>query len=163
MEPFRVVCPQCSSKIIVRHAHLVGQILPCPKCKHRFEIQLSNLPADSTVPTPSPSKPILNAASINSSAMTKVDPADWNLDNLPELAQPADPLHRTHSNPASLTGNKSDTDPFGDLSSVPTDQVIFEPLNEALSSVNRNSSVPNRNSPTSKNRTQTRWCTAFRR
>lgn len=36
MEPFRLVCPNCTSKIVVRHPQLVGQTLPCPRCQNKI-------------------------------------------------------------------------------------------------------------------------------
>jgi len=36
LEPFRLICPNCTSKIVVRHPQLVGQTLPCPRCKNNI-------------------------------------------------------------------------------------------------------------------------------
>jgi hypothetical protein len=84
LQPFRLACPNCSSKILVRHAHLVGQTLPCPKCKSPLKIAV---PADPLFPAPVPEKiesarrPLQDQA-VNSAALTKSDEGDWNLEHL---------------------------------------------------------------------------------
>lgn len=39
MEPFSIQCESCSSRLKVRKASAIGQILACPKCGHKIEIQ----------------------------------------------------------------------------------------------------------------------------
>jgi len=138
LEPFRIVCPSCSSKIVVRHAHLVGQTLPCPKCKGSIHVSPpSPAPPNPASPNPSianpsvanhsvspqaPSRPNLPThsvppAAINSDAITKVDPADWDLDQLPNVLpdfvpwsseQPQQELPRS-STPGPLSNSASNS------------------------------------------------------
>lgn len=103
MEPFRLVCPKCSSKIVVRNAQMIGQTLPCPRCQGPVHVapplpsdQPSTVAGSSASPidgkTPPPIRsdarpqPVANRGpafhrptTIQSDAITKVDPADWDL------------------------------------------------------------------------------------
>ncbi len=133
MEPFRLVCPLCASKVVVRHAQMIGQTLPCPKCQGPIKVEAPN-PAQSvaspahpdagtsgpneprltdstpsatgpspnkpTPPTtnkPTPSKaprtsPVNHPSTINSGAITKIDPADWDIAQIEAgLAAPKNP------------------------------------------------------------------------
>lgn len=38
VEPFRILCPACSTKLVVRQAELVGRTVPCPKCKSAIHV-----------------------------------------------------------------------------------------------------------------------------
>ena len=38
MDPFRIVCPACSTKLVVRQPELVGRTVPCPKCKNAIHV-----------------------------------------------------------------------------------------------------------------------------
>lgn len=67
LNPFRLACTQCSSKVIVRHEHMLGQSLPCPKCQGLIQI-----------PAIPPAAPIRPAPQVlNSAAMTKGDDPIW--------------------------------------------------------------------------------------
>ena len=95
VDPFRLECPHCSSKIVVRHEQLLGQTLPCPKCKGSVVVPAkapastslaSNQPALKgnsaapwpVAPTTTPTVPRPGASVIDSAAMTKVGDVDWN-------------------------------------------------------------------------------------
>ena len=89
MDPFRIACPHCSSKIIVRHEQLLGQTLPCPKCKEPVVVPAkapapfaptSNVGPVTPKPLSSPAPQAVSRAGapiINSNAMTKVGDVDW--------------------------------------------------------------------------------------
>lgn len=64
LDPFRLACTHCSSKVIVRHEHMLGQSLPCPKCKGLIE-----------VPSSPPGRPAPQI--MNSAAMTKDGDPAW--------------------------------------------------------------------------------------
>lgn len=78
LQPFRIACPNCASRLVVRHAHLVGQTLPCPQCKQPL---LVNVPSDPLFPAPVPdSIPNLrvpHSPAVNSEAITQADPEQW--------------------------------------------------------------------------------------
>ena len=104
MDPFRLACPHCSSKIVVRHEQLLGQTLPCPKCKDPISVPTSPpAPADTANnPKPAATKPTSSQLAsapravggqiIDSTAMTKVGDVDWN-----EILASDDPAARTDS------------------------------------------------------------------
>ena len=101
MDPFRIVCPACSTKLVVRQPELVGRTVPCPKCKNAIHVvragevswnpgsvaagdlsssdssepKKANPPANPTAKAPQ--KPTSN---VNSEAITKADPGDWDLE-----------------------------------------------------------------------------------
>lgn len=97
MDPFRIVCPACSTKLVVRQPELVGRTVPCPKCKNAIHVvragqvawnpgtvaagDLSNSessePKKANPPAKAPQKP---PSSVNSEAITKADPGDWDLE-----------------------------------------------------------------------------------
>ncbi len=84
LEPFRLACPHCSSKVVVRHAQLLGKVLPCPKCKESIVVP-SESPAPSAAKGPSGAKGVpsgaapqqVNVPIVNSAAITKVGDPDW--------------------------------------------------------------------------------------
>ena len=90
MDPFRLACPHCASKIVVRHEHLLGQTLPCPKCKDPIIVpKQAPAPAEPALKVGSPAtRPLSSSAPqagprtgspiIDSTAMTKVGDVDWN-------------------------------------------------------------------------------------
>ncbi|MFN7730317.1 MAG: hypothetical protein ACK5OB_00340 [Pirellula sp.] len=90
MEPFRLVCPQCSSKVVVRNAQMIGQTLPCPKCRGPIRVEapaqppppLEAKPTESPKEAATPLRSNIRPSTINSGAITKFDPADWDLGNL---------------------------------------------------------------------------------
>jgi hypothetical protein len=93
----------------VRYSHLVGQTLPCPKCKNPVQVVP---PSDPLFPAPVPERFEGDRAAppqaVNSEAITKADPADWDVERLvsqtspnsvPELPQAEPPVaaeSRTH-------------------------------------------------------------------
>jgi len=87
LQPFRIACPNCSSRIVVRHKHLIGQTLPCPKCQQPVHVlppedPLFPSPIPETIPGVHPARPL----AVNSEAITKADPADWDVEQL--VSQP---------------------------------------------------------------------------
>ena len=40
MEPFRITCITCQSKLVVRDPALVGSIMSCPKCSSMVQVVL---------------------------------------------------------------------------------------------------------------------------
>lgn len=118
MEPFRLVCPQCSSKVIVRHAQMIGQTLPCPKCRGPIQVEapaqppppLEAKPSESLKETTTPLRSNVRPSTINSGAITKVDPADWDLGNLEAgLGEPS----------AGAPGNASELPDFSEVEALP--------------------------------------------
>jgi hypothetical protein len=73
----------------VRHKHLIGQTLPCPKCQQPVHVvpledPLFPSPIPETIPGAHPARPV----AVNSEAITKADPADWDVEQL--VTQPFD-------------------------------------------------------------------------
>jgi len=97
VDPFRIICPACSTKLVVRQPELVGRTVPCPKCKNAIHVVrpgevawnpgtvgTTQAPA-STDPKKKPVQPQpprRPASTVNSEAITKADPGDWNLEEL---------------------------------------------------------------------------------
>ena len=109
MEPFRIICPACSTKLVVRQPELVGRTVPCPKCKNAIHVVRTgevpwnpgNVGAGTSGETAPAKKPTANPAggsrkvpnTINSEAITKADPGDWDLEQFEAvLAQNAEEL-----------------------------------------------------------------------
>ena len=97
MDPFRIICPACSTKLVVRQPELVGRTVPCPKCKNAIHVVKpgevawnpgtvnTNQPpvgGDSKKPTVDSNVPRRPVSTVNSEAITKADPGDWDLDAL---------------------------------------------------------------------------------
>ncbi len=97
MDPFRIICPACSTKLVVRQPELVGRTVPCPKCKNAIHVVRTGEVAwnPGTVGTDQapagseakkapgqPQPPRRPASTVNSEAITKADPGDWNLEDL---------------------------------------------------------------------------------
>ena len=105
MDPFRIVCPACSTKLVVRQPELVGRTVPCPKCKNAIHVvragqvawnpgtvaagdlssSESSEPKKANPPANPPANPQAKApqkptSSVNSEAITKADPGDWDLE-----------------------------------------------------------------------------------
>ena len=101
MDPFRIVCPACSTKLVVRQPELVGRTVPCPKCKNAIHVvragqvawnpgtvaagdlssSESSEPKKANPPANPPAKaPQKPTSSVNSEAITKADPGDWDLE-----------------------------------------------------------------------------------
>ena len=90
LDPFRLACPHCASKIVVRHEQLLGQTLPCPKCKDPVVVPSQapapaepalkvGLPATRPLSSSAPQAgPRTGSPIIDSTAMTKVGDFDWN-------------------------------------------------------------------------------------
>ncbi len=85
LDPFRLSCPHCASKVVVRHAHLLGQTLPCPKCKGPIAVPISyssepwsepNTKAAAKPPRSTESKSPTHKV-VNSGAVTKATDEDW--------------------------------------------------------------------------------------
>lgn len=69
----------------MRHAHLIGKTLPCPKCQNPIQVQAPNPLYEPPRASPgsqpnSTNKP--RGPAVNSEAITKVDPADWDMDQI---------------------------------------------------------------------------------
>jgi hypothetical protein len=106
VDPFRIICPACSTKLVVRQPELVGRTVPCPKCKNAIHVVRPGEVAwnPGTVGPNDPKKgpdtrkaqPTSNAPkrpinTVNSEAITKADPGDWDLESLESaLAQQSD-------------------------------------------------------------------------
>lgn len=107
MDPFRIICPACSTKLVVRQPELVGRTVPCPKCKNAIHVVrpgevawnpgtvgTTDAPsgADSKKKSSAPQPSRRPASTVNSEAITKADPGDWNLEDLEAaLASQASP------------------------------------------------------------------------
>ncbi|MFM8571204.1 MAG: hypothetical protein ACKOAU_06360, partial [Pirellula sp.] len=81
----------------MRQPELVGRTVPCPKCKNAIHVvrpgevawnpgavdtsETLKGPAN-TKPSTTPKAPKRPISSVNSEAITKADPGDWDLDNL---------------------------------------------------------------------------------
>jgi hypothetical protein len=70
LEPFRLACNHCLSKVVVRHEHMLGLRLPCPKCQS--EIQIPSSP-------PLAARQVTHAVQqvVNSAALTKAGDPEW--------------------------------------------------------------------------------------
>jgi hypothetical protein len=68
LEPFRIVCPTCRSKLVIRHDWLLGKSIHCPRCKAVLALPTSR-PNSSQLLEASLAQPI----SYDSSAITRVD------------------------------------------------------------------------------------------
>ena len=89
MEPFRLACPHCASKIVVRHEPLLGQTLPCPKCKGAILVPAAPPVGSESTPFKSTTAQRVSPAAvpqppqrvgphvINSGAITKEGDPDW--------------------------------------------------------------------------------------
>lgn len=114
--PFRMQCPGCQAKVVVKHQDLLGKSLPCPKCKHLIVVPkqgpISNL---SGPPTREPSP------SFDSAALTKEDYGDWDevLANLPQNPLGVDPEHIDWSPVDSNDTNSNASIPFQSIDTVP--------------------------------------------
>lgn len=114
--PFRMQCPGCQAKVVVKHQELLGKSLPCPKCKHLIVVPkqgpISNL---SGVPTREPSP------SFDSAALTKEDYGDWDevLANLPQNPIGVDPEHIDWSPVEPNDANSNASIPFQSIDTVP--------------------------------------------
>lgn len=88
MDPFRIICPACSTKLVVRQPELVGRTVPCPKCKNAIHVVRPGEVAwnPGSVNTQEPIKPSgppkRQVSTVNSEAITKADPGDWDIDAL---------------------------------------------------------------------------------
>jgi hypothetical protein len=140
--PFRLQCAGCQAKIVVKHDHLLGKTLPCPKCQHLIAVPKqgpisaapiasgvsSNSPETVTVPPDAPGPCNVrsvdvqreNPTSYDSTAITKDDYGDWEevLANLPENPLGIDPSQVDWGSPN-----------FG----ASGEQIPFEPLETATS------------------------------
>jgi hypothetical protein len=114
--PFRMQCPGCQAKVVVKNPELLGRSLPCPKCKHLIVVPkqgpISNL---SGVPNREPSP------SFDSSALTKEDYGDWDevLSNLPQNPLGVDPEHIDWSPVESNDSNSEAGIPFQSIDTAP--------------------------------------------
>ena len=104
VEPFRILCPTCSTKLVVRQAELVGRTVPCPKCKSAIHVvrtgevawnpgNVGAIEGGSGSGVPSKGSSSANGVpvggstgrrvnTVNSEAITKADPGDWDIDQL---------------------------------------------------------------------------------
>lgn len=104
VEPFRILCPTCSTKLVVRQLELVGRTVPCPKCKSAIHVvrtgevawnpgNVGAIEGGSASGVPSKGSPSANGVpvggstgrrvnTVNSEAITKADPGDWDIDQL---------------------------------------------------------------------------------
>lgn len=104
VEPFRILCPTCSTKLVVRQAELVGRTVPCPKCKSAIHVvrtgevawnpgNVGAIEGGSASGVPSKGSTSANGVpvggstgrrvnTVNSEAITKADPGDWDIDQL---------------------------------------------------------------------------------
>ena len=169
MDPFRIVCPACSTKLVVRQPELVGRTVPCPKCKNAIRVVRAGqvawnpgtvAPNDPTGPEesepkksiPSPKAPQKPVSSVNSEAITKADPGDWDLDAFESAlaeqnaasADLADGGFFRDSSADPTASRKKETEPFA-----------IQPLDPPSGSVN-STSVPSEawQSPQAKARRQ---------
>src|SRR5438132_8637049 len=39
MTTFKVPCPSCEAKVLIKNPNLVGTKVECPKCKYRFKVE----------------------------------------------------------------------------------------------------------------------------
>lgn len=114
--PFRMQCPGCQAKVVVKHQELLGRSLPCPKCKHPIIVpkqgagtNLSGAPVRELAP------------SFDSTALTKEDYGDWDevLSNLPQNPLGVGPEHIDWS-PVEPSGAASESSiPFQPIDTSP--------------------------------------------
>ncbi len=74
MDPIRIVCQSCSSKLVVKNENLIGQTLPCPRCQN--PITVTTAEGTGTVRKSSGTRSPVHQI-VNSAAMTKVDDVSW--------------------------------------------------------------------------------------
>jgi len=86
MEPFRILCPTCSTKLVVRQAELVGRTVPCPKCKSAIHVvrtgELPWNPGNVSAQGVERVGKERHVGTVNSEAITKADAGDWDIDQL---------------------------------------------------------------------------------
>jgi hypothetical protein len=68
LEPFRIVCPSCHGKLVIRHDGLLGKSIHCPRCK--AVLALPTVPPD---PSHVTEAKLASPVSYDSSAITRVD------------------------------------------------------------------------------------------
>ncbi|MCU0721171.1 MAG: hypothetical protein MUC83_15780 [Pirellula sp.] len=113
--PFRMQCPGCQAKVVVKHKELLGKSLPCPKCKHLIIVPkqgpISNLGGAPTREA---------APSFDSTALTKDDYGDWDevLSNLPQ-------------NPLGVDPEQIDWSPIEPKGAASDSNIPFQPINTA--------------------------------
>ena len=39
MTTFKVPCPSCEAKVLIKNVNLIGTKVECPKCKYRFKVE----------------------------------------------------------------------------------------------------------------------------
>src|SRR5437868_10375516 len=39
MTTFKVPCPSCEAKVLIKNPNLIGTKVECPKCKYRFKVE----------------------------------------------------------------------------------------------------------------------------
>lgn len=86
MEPFRILCPTCSTKLVVRQAELVGRTVPCPKCKSAIHVvrtgEVPWNPGNVSAGGMERGVQERHVGTVNSEAITKADAGDWDIDQL---------------------------------------------------------------------------------
>ncbi|MFM2216661.1 MAG: hypothetical protein RL240_979, partial [Planctomycetota bacterium] len=109
VEPFRILCPACSTKLVVRQPELVGRTVPCPKCRSAIHVVRTGevawnpgnvgameggsasgaspkgAPSANGVPSGGATGRRVNT--VNSEAITKADPGDWDIDQLDQALE----------------------------------------------------------------------------
>src|SRR5262249_3440373 len=89
LEPFRVTCETCRSRLKVRSPEAIGQILACPKCGSMVLITPPDgWAADSSIPTAAVSNIAAESLLSVSSTVSTVIPSEFNFD-VPLEAAPA--------------------------------------------------------------------------
>lgn len=135
MDPFRIICPACSTKLVVRQPELVGRTVPCPKCKNAIHVVRPgevawNPGTVGTTQAPSgsdpkkksvqPQPPRRPASTVNSEAITKADPGDWNLEELetalasqvPTTNEAAEEIFFREAGNEPATARRKESEPF---------------------------------------------------
>src|SRR4051812_30069601 len=56
MTSFKVPCPSCEAKVLIKNPNLVGTKVECPKCKYRFKVEEAKDAAPAAAEAPSEPK-----------------------------------------------------------------------------------------------------------
>ena len=82
MEPFRVTCETCRSRVKVRSADAIGQILACPKCGSMVQIAPpDDWTGDAVSALPVAATAVATDSMLSiSSTVSEIEPADFNFD-----------------------------------------------------------------------------------
>jgi len=135
VDPFRIICPACSTKLVVRQPELVGRTVPCPKCKNAIHVvrpgevawnpgtvgtTQATSGSDPKKKSVQPQPPRRPASTVNSEAITKADPGDWNLEELetalasqvPTTNEAAEEIFFREAGNEPATARRKESEPF---------------------------------------------------